>query len=133
MEASQGGRSTNNSEGDHMQREEDPPVCDAVPGTRVCAERNWNKHCGKPEGCQGRDECVSRYKDDPQARNESADAFRLSPANVLRFMAHEASEARKRISLMGSTGQGFGHLADAHAMGRSAVPMMVHRFPKTIA
>ena len=33
---------------------------------------------------------------------------------------------------LGSTGQGFGHLSDAHAIGTSPIPPKHHRYLKTI-
>lgn len=109
-----------------------PTLCAELPGGLVCAERNWRKHSEKAGGCQCGDNCASSRRSDPEANLVGAEAFRQDPAAALCCMGYHRNKISKKAELVGSTGQGLGHLADAHAIGRSTVQALHHRFPKTI-
>lgn len=132
MEVGNNRRTTTLQEGDRVNHTSENE-CGEVPGTFACAQRNWNKHANQKECCPGNGECVSRHKNSSSARLDSAEVFRSDAAAALRHIGHQQNETRKRVEMIGSTGQGLGHLADAHAIGRSPVSAMEHRFPKTIA
>lgn len=107
------------------------------PGDEGCTEKILNHHLNKPNACPGTNGCVSSLKQHPQADPAIAAACKEEPGTALRRLGHfkrlAERAARVNVDLLGSTGEGLGHLSDARAVSRSIVPQEHLGIPPALA
>lgn len=112
--------------------------CERQPGDQSCTERIWEKHSGKPDGCPGYtlNCCVAREDKKNSAQSvQAAVACMSDKATALRRLGHFEhlkERASRIVDSIGSTGEGLGHLADAHAIGRTSEPAQFLGVPPVI-